>query len=126
MQAIAGAGHEVAGRGYAYEDFSALTLEEQDAVLQRSEATFQRVFGAKPSGFRAPDGLMTMETRGLLAARGYRYDSTYCDDDLPYVVANATAPGWRSCRTSIPRPWTATTTRRIATRQWCAKRSAKS
>ncbi|HUG13468.1 MAG TPA: polysaccharide deacetylase family protein, partial [Thermomicrobiales bacterium] len=25
MEAIAGAGHEVAGRGYAYEDFSALT-----------------------------------------------------------------------------------------------------
>jgi peptidoglycan-N-acetylglucosamine deacetylase len=86
MEAIASAGHEVAGRGYAYEDFSALTNEEQHAALERGEAVFQRVFGRKPSGFRAPDGLMTMETRGILAERGYRYDSTWCDDDVPYVV----------------------------------------
>jgi peptidoglycan/xylan/chitin deacetylase (PgdA/CDA1 family) len=89
MQAIAGAGHEVAGRGYAYEDFSSLAPVEQEAVLQRCEESFQRVFGAKPTGFRAPEGLMSIETRGLLAARGYRYDSTYCDDDVPYVVTNA-------------------------------------
>jgi peptidoglycan/xylan/chitin deacetylase (PgdA/CDA1 family) len=86
MAAIQAAGHEVAGYGYGHEDFSALSTAEQAAVLERSEATFQQVFGGKPAGFRAPEGLMTAATRGLLASRGYRYDSSYCDDDLPYVV----------------------------------------
>jgi peptidoglycan/xylan/chitin deacetylase (PgdA/CDA1 family) len=89
MAAIASAGHEVAGRGHAYEDFSALAPDDQHAVLQRSEETFQRVFGAKPVGFRAPEGQMSIETRSILAARGYLYDSTYCDDDIPYVVASS-------------------------------------
>jgi peptidoglycan/xylan/chitin deacetylase (PgdA/CDA1 family) len=89
MEAIAKAGHEVAGRGYAYEDFSALEPSAQEGILQRSEETFQRVFGGRPQGWRAPDGLMTAETRGILAARGYRFESTYCDDDVPYVVADA-------------------------------------
>ena len=88
MEAIAGAGHEVAGRGYAYEDFSALSVNDQQAALQKGEEALQRAFGAKPAGFRAPDGLMSNETRGILAARGYQYDSTYCDDDLPYVVSD--------------------------------------
>ena len=86
MAAIADGGHEVAGRGYAYEDFSTLSAEQQEAVLERSEAAFERVFGRRPLGWRAPEGLMTWETRDLLARRGYTYDSTYCDDDLPYVV----------------------------------------
>jgi peptidoglycan-N-acetylglucosamine deacetylase len=88
MDAISRAGHEVAGRGYAYEDFSALSPAEQNDALQRGEDTFQRVFGSRPAGFRAPEGQMSNETRRLLAARGYRYDSTYCDDDLPYIVAD--------------------------------------
>ena len=89
MERIAAAGHEVAGHGYAYEDFSQLTPDEQRSVLERSETTFARVFGRKPTGWRAPEGLMGAETRGLLAELGYRYDSSYCDDDLPSVATDA-------------------------------------
>lgn len=89
MTAIATAGHEVAGHGFVHEDFSGLALAEQRAVLDRSEEVFRRVFGSPPAGWRAPDGLMTKETRPLLAERGYRYDSSFCDDDLPYCVADA-------------------------------------
>jgi hypothetical protein len=32
---------------------------------------------------------MTVETRELLAERGYRYDSSYCDDDVPYLIQTA-------------------------------------
>lgn len=88
MERIAAAGHEIAGHGYIHEDFSALSTGEQAEVLGRSEEVFQRVFGAKPAGWRAPAGLMSRATRGLLAQRGYRYDSSFCDDDLPYVVAD--------------------------------------
>jgi peptidoglycan/xylan/chitin deacetylase (PgdA/CDA1 family) len=104
MEAIASAGHELAGRGYANEDFSTLAADDQRGVLERSEAVFTRVFGQAPAGWRAPGGapaaggraalapvgsLMSAETRAILAERGYRYDSSYCDDDVPYVVANA-------------------------------------
>lgn len=86
MDAIASAGHEVAASGYLHEDFSNLSPDEQHAVLQRGEDAFQQVFGSKPLGFRGPDRLLSRDTRALLAARGYRYDSSYCDDDRPYVV----------------------------------------
>jgi peptidoglycan-N-acetylglucosamine deacetylase len=86
MERIANDGHEAAGRGYAYEDFSALDATEQDAILARGEAVFHRVFGRAPLGWRAPDGLMTGETRTILARRGYLYDSSFCDDDVPYLV----------------------------------------
>jgi len=85
---IAAAGHEVAGHGYFHEDFSELTVEQQQDTLDRSEQVFERVFGARPAGWRAPDGLMSAATRSLLAARGYQYESSFPDDDEPYVVAN--------------------------------------
>lgn len=104
MEAIAKAGHELAGHGYANEDFSSLSSDEQSAVLEKSEDIFQRVFGSKPAGWRGPSaganalgprpalavpgGILSSETRSLLAERGYRYDSSYCDDDIPYVVKN--------------------------------------
>jgi peptidoglycan-N-acetylglucosamine deacetylase len=86
MRRIQDAGHEVAGRGHAYEDFSELSAGEQDGVLARGEAIFEQVFGRRPVGWRAPDGLMTNDTRTILARRDYLYDSSFCDDDVPYLV----------------------------------------
>jgi peptidoglycan/xylan/chitin deacetylase (PgdA/CDA1 family) len=103
MEAIATAGHEVAGSGYLHEDFSALTIDEQDAVLERSEAVFQSTFGARPVGFRAPGRRMRTETRGLLARRGYRYDSGYSDDDRPYLVTDG--QGNRLVELPTHEPW---------------------
>jgi peptidoglycan/xylan/chitin deacetylase (PgdA/CDA1 family) len=88
MASIAAAGHEVAGHGFLYEDFSKLDVDAQRAVLERSEEVFRRVFGAAPAGWRAPEGLMTRATRPLLAERGYLYDSSFCDDDVPYLVSD--------------------------------------
>ncbi len=103
MEAIAMDGHEVAASGYLHEDFSKLSPAEQAAVLDRSEEVLQRVFGRKPVGFRAPDRLLSKETRGLLASRGYRYDSSYCDDDRPYVVE--VDGGKRLAELPIHEPW---------------------
>jgi peptidoglycan/xylan/chitin deacetylase (PgdA/CDA1 family) len=104
MEAIASAGHELAGRGYANENFSALPADEQRVVLEKSEAAFERAFGYKPAGWRGPSAmpgvndpgqrlaipgsLLSNETRSILVERGYRYDSSFCDDDIPYVVEN--------------------------------------
>lgn len=104
MEQIIRAGHELAGHGYANEDFSKLSEDEQRAVLQKSEDIFKRVFGQMPAGWRAPSSVpdpndprafltiagptMSGATRSILAERGYTYDSSFCDDDVPYVVAN--------------------------------------
>jgi peptidoglycan/xylan/chitin deacetylase (PgdA/CDA1 family) len=88
MDLIAAGEHEIAGHGYAHEDFSRLSVAEQTAILAHSEETFVRLIGQPPAGWRAPDGLMTRHTRRLLVARGYRYDSSFCDDDVPYVAAD--------------------------------------
>jgi peptidoglycan/xylan/chitin deacetylase (PgdA/CDA1 family) len=103
MEAIASSGHEVAACGYLHEDFSKLSVEDQGAVLERSEAVLQKVFGRKPVGFRAPDRLLSRDTRSLLASRGYRYDSSYCDDDRPYVVE--LTDGQRLAELPIHEPW---------------------
>lgn len=86
MERIAQAGHEVGGHGYFHEDFSTLSRDQQGECLDRIEQVFKESFGALPVGWRAPDGLMTHETRPLLMERGYQYDSSYCDDDFPYIV----------------------------------------
>lgn len=104
MDAIAAAGHEVAGYGDRYEDFSTLTSEGQEAVLARGETVFQSTFGYKPVGFRAPGRRMVTEMRRILAARGYRYDSSYADDDRPYVVE--TDGGHRLVELPVHEPWT--------------------
>lgn len=86
MAEIVAAGHEVAGHGYLHEDFSGLTADQQIETLARSEDAFAQAFGKRPTGWRAPLGMMTNATRRLLIDRGYQYDSSYCDDDVPYVV----------------------------------------
>ena len=103
MAEIVAAGHEIAGFGYLHEDFSALSPGEQEEVLARSEHALAEVFGTKPAGFRAPGQRMTSETRGILASRGYRYDSSYSDDDRPYVVAS---DGRRIAELPLQEPWT--------------------
>lgn len=86
IERVQRAGHEIAGHGYLHEDFSTLDPEGQEEVLAWSERALERVTGERPVGWRAPDGLMTADTRPLLLERGYRYDSSYCDDDIPYRV----------------------------------------
>lgn len=86
-------GHEIAGHGYLHEVFSQLAVADQEQALERSESAFDTVLQIKPSGWRAPHGLMTAETRALLARRGYSYDSSYCDDDLPYRAESPDGAG---------------------------------
>ncbi|HET7036722.1 MAG TPA: polysaccharide deacetylase family protein [Thermomicrobiaceae bacterium] len=103
MDQILAAGHEIAGCGFLHEDFSALSREEQEETLARGERAHEAVFGSKPVGFRAPGQRLTSETRAILAARGYRYDSSYSDDDRPYVVESG---GHQLVELPLQEPWT--------------------
>jgi peptidoglycan/xylan/chitin deacetylase (PgdA/CDA1 family) len=85
IEAVLKSGHEIGARGYAYEDHSALG-DRQHAVLERAHAALKSIAGRAPTGWRAPRGLLAPDTLALLAELGYVYDSSFQDDDLPYVM----------------------------------------
>lgn len=85
IEAILREGHEIGARGYAFEDHSGLDAAERD-VLHRAHEALTKVAGAAPAGWRAPQGLLSPRTLSHLTELGYRYDSSFQDDDFPYVM----------------------------------------
>lgn len=114
-RAIKAAGHEIAGHGYLHE--APLELADraaENAVLERSERSFETVLGLRPQGYRAPSWDVSAHTIGLLAERGYAYDSSLMHDDFkPYrprmgdkVGADGTfVPGKPAPIVEIPVAW---------------------
>lgn len=90
VEAILKDAHEIGARGYAFEDHGKLGAEE-GATLARAHQALSRITGTPPVGWRAPFGLLSHATLGHLADLGYLYDSSFQDDDYPYVVQ--VAPG---------------------------------
>jgi len=85
IDAVLKGGHEVGARGYAYEDHSRLG-DRQRGLLERAHVALTRIAGRAPVGWRAPGGLVAPDTLPLLTDLGYQYDSSFQDDDLPYVM----------------------------------------
>lgn len=85
IEAILKDGHEIAARGFAFEDHSKLGADER-ATLERAHEALKKTAGTSPVGWRAPFGLLSHDTLGHLAELGYLYDSSFQDDDYPYVV----------------------------------------
>lgn len=92
IREIASAGHEIAAHGDALEDHAALGDNEAE-VLARAHDAIADAAGVAPVGWRAPDGMLSKETLPLLARLGYRYDSSFQDDDFPYSLAPEGANG---------------------------------
>ncbi len=86
MQDIVRRGHEVGHHGYMHEPPGDLKPDEEAAVLDRGSAIIQRVTGRKPRGYRSPRWELSESSLGLLAERGFLYDSSLMGDDAPYVV----------------------------------------
>ena len=78
-------GHEVAAHGLAFEDHSGLG-DREDAVLEQAHARLTELAGTAPVGFRAPTGTLSLRTIPILRRLGYRYDSSFVDDDAPYAL----------------------------------------
>ena len=51
------------------------------------------VAGVRPAGYRAPMWELNYHTPGLLAERGFTYDSSLMDSDHPYALAVGEAAG---------------------------------
>jgi peptidoglycan/xylan/chitin deacetylase (PgdA/CDA1 family) len=86
MRALRDAGHEIASRGADLTPLPLLKERERDTLAQARD-TLARITGEPPKGFRAPAGELGPQSLRLLAELGFAYDSSFQDDDHPYVFA---------------------------------------
>ncbi len=86
IEAIVKGGHEIASNGYCMEDHTRLGDAEEDTIVRAHEA-LRKATGQAPKGWRAPHGLLSTATLGILARQGYAYDSSFQDDFTPYPLA---------------------------------------
>jgi peptidoglycan/xylan/chitin deacetylase (PgdA/CDA1 family) len=81
IDAILADGHELACHGWYHEDFSELAEDAQRAILDHCVAAVRELTGAAPRGHRAPYWALGPRTLDLVAAAGFRYDSSLMSDD---------------------------------------------
>jgi peptidoglycan/xylan/chitin deacetylase (PgdA/CDA1 family) len=101
---IVAAGHEVAHHGYLHETLEGVDRETEASYLDRGLQALEQVAGIRPVGYRAPMWEPTWETPGLLATRGFLYDSSLMDADVPYELATGGA-GEDGSLVEIPIQW---------------------
>lgn len=101
---IVAAGHEIAHHGYLHEMLQGVEPSAEAAYLDRGLEALERVAGIRPLGYRAPMWEPTWATAGLLAERGFLYDSSLMDADHPYELAVADVEGVASI-VEIPIHW---------------------
>jgi hypothetical protein len=92
VRAIARAGHEVAAHGWAMEEYGKDDAADA-ALLTRTHETLSHLLGTAPGGWRAPHGRLSRGTLATLARLGYRWDSSFQDDDFPYTLDGDGGPG---------------------------------
>lgn len=79
-------GHEVGSHGWMHETWNELGLDQERELIRRTTETLGEVLGHRPPGWRSPGGLTTSATLALLQEAGYAYDSSFGDDDVPYLL----------------------------------------
>ena len=85
-------GHEVAHHGYMHEPPSTLDAPQEVEIMDKSIRILEGIIGERPLGYRAPSWDPSTRTLGLVAERGFVYDSSLMDDDAPYLLH--TSNGW--------------------------------
>lgn len=104
VRSIAEAGHEIAHHSYFHENTVGMDEKTEAAMLDLGLRALRDVAGVRPEGYRAPMWEMNYHTPGLLAERGFRYDSSLMDSDHPYVLAVDDTPG-AATLVEIPVSW---------------------
>lgn len=105
---IAAAGHELAHHGYHHVTPTTLTPAERVRELDLGIDALERVARVRPTGYRAPMWDLSWDMPGLLVERGFTYDSSLMDADLPYVLDTKRGRGNRfdqSAFVEIPIHW---------------------
>ena len=84
---IVRAGHEVALHGYAHENNSRLTADEERRVTRHAYEAVAEVLGERPKGARTPSWDLSTATLDILTELGLVYDSSLMAHDYrPYYV----------------------------------------
>lgn len=100
---IAAAGHEIGHHGYLHEKPSGLSIDQERVALDRGLAALEKVAHVRPIGYRAPMWDLSWQTPALLAERGFLYDSSLMDADVPYELA--VEPGSTTSVVEVPLQW---------------------
>jgi peptidoglycan/xylan/chitin deacetylase (PgdA/CDA1 family) len=87
VRSIAADGHEIAHHGYLHEPLTDVAEAAEAGFLDRGLAALEEVAGVRPVGYRAPMWELTYNSPRLLAERGFLYDSSMMDADVPYELA---------------------------------------
>jgi peptidoglycan/xylan/chitin deacetylase (PgdA/CDA1 family) len=91
VRAIRDAGHEIAHHGYLHEPMQGITAGQEATYLDRGLEALDRL-GVTPSGYRAPWWELNWHSPALLTERGFRYDSSLLDGDVPYRLQTPHGP----------------------------------
>ena len=84
---IAEAGHEIGLHGYSHENPTAMTRDQEEAVLRKCLSLIQQTTGKRPTGYVAPWWEFSAATNELLLAHGIKYDHSLMHNDFhPYYV----------------------------------------
>ena len=87
VRALAAAGHEIGLHGYSHENPTAMSREQEEAVLDRSIDVITKISGRRPTGHVAPWWEYSASTHELLLSRGIRYDHSLMHHDCqPYYA----------------------------------------
>ena len=78
-------GHEVSAHGWRWQSHAGMTPEQEAADIDACIRDIETVCGRRPVGWHTRSA-STPYTRGLLAERGFLYDSDAYNDDLPFYV----------------------------------------
>jgi peptidoglycan-N-acetylglucosamine deacetylase len=87
IRSIVDAGHEIAHHGYLHEPLIDVEPRVEAEILDRGLDALEEVAGVRPVGYRAPMWELTYASPRLLAERGFLYDSSLMDADVPYELA---------------------------------------
>jgi peptidoglycan/xylan/chitin deacetylase (PgdA/CDA1 family) len=102
VRQITAGGHEIAHHGYLHEPMQGITREQEASYLDRGLEALDRL-GVTPVGYRAPWWELNWHSADLLVERGFRYDSSLLDGDVPYRF---TGESGRGSLVEIPVDWT--------------------
>lgn len=102
LKRVSDAGHEIALHGYRHENFAKLPVEEQEKILEKGITVLERMTGEKPLGFRLPEGGCTEVTLSVICDKGFLYDNSFFDHDIPYRVE---LDGKKTDMVEIPTRW---------------------
>jgi peptidoglycan/xylan/chitin deacetylase (PgdA/CDA1 family) len=104
VRAIAEAGHEIAHHSYFHENTAGMDAKTEADMIDLGLRALSDVAGVRPEGYRAPMWEMNYHTPGLLAERGFRYDSSLMDADHAYRLAVDGTPG-AATLVEVPVSW---------------------